>query len=342
MTNAAASSEPSPASTDPFKLLKSRSYLTLLVLGAIVGLPIAAVAYFFLEAVAKVQAEIYNDLPGSLGFQGEPLWWPLPWLALSGLLVALALHYLPGTGGHEPSGGFKTGGTVAPIDLFGIIAASFATLSLGVVLGPEAPLIAIGGGLGVLAVHLIKRDAPAMASVVIGGAGSFAAIATLLGSPLVGAFLLMEVIGLGGATMEMMLLPGLLAAGVGSLIFVGLNALTGFGTFSLNIPQIPHVGSPTGAEFLWAIAIGLLAAVVATGIFRVATRLQPIVAKRRILLTPVVGWPSRSMRRRAGVRRMCSSRDNRSSRSWSNKLPLGPLVPWFSSWSSRPWRTPSH
>ena len=89
--------------------------------------------------------------------------------------------------------------------------------------------------------------------------------------------------------MEMMLLPGLLAAGVGSLIFVGLNDLTGFGTFSLNIPQIPHVGSPTGAEFLWAVGIGLAAAVLATNIFRVARLLRPIVEKRRLLLTPVVG-----------------------------------------------------
>ena len=56
----------------------------------------------------------------------------------------------------------------------------------------------------------------------------------MLGSPLVGAFLLMEVIGFGGATMEMVLLPGLLSAGVGSLIFVGLNNLTGFGNFSLD------------------------------------------------------------------------------------------------------------
>ncbi len=289
MTDAATSSAQTPAPGDPLKLLKSRSYLSLLVLGAIVGVPVATVAYFFLEAVGKVQTEIYTDLPGTLGFHGEPLWWPLPWLALSGLLVGLAIRYLPGTGGHEPSEGFQAGGPLAPIDLFGVIAAAFATLSLGVVLGPEAPLIAIGSGLGVLAVHLVKRDAPAMAAVVIGGAGSFAAIATLLGSPLVGAFLLMEIIGFGGATMEMVLLPGLLAAGVGSLIFVGLNHLTGFGTFSLVISHIPHVGSPTGAEFLWAIGIGLAAAVVATNIFRVARLVRPLVAPRRVMLTPVVG-----------------------------------------------------
>jgi len=289
MTTPAAAPGPAPAPDDPTKLLKSRSYLALLVLGSVIGAPVAAIAYFFLEAVGKLQTEIFDDLPVSLGFHGEPLWWPLPWLALSGFLVALAIRYLPGTGGHEPSAGFQAGGPVTPIDLFGVFAAAFATLALGVVLGPEAPLIAIGSGLGVLAVHLIKRDAPAMAAVVIGGAGSFAAIATLLGNPLVGAFLLMEVIGLGGPTMEIVLLPGLLAAGVGSLIFVGLDDLTGFGNFSLTISHIPHVGSPTAAEFLWAIGIGLAAAVLASIIFRVAQTIMPIIRRRRVLLTPVVG-----------------------------------------------------
>ena len=89
--------------------------------------------------------------------------------------------------------------------------ASLATLSLGVVLGPEAPLIAIGGGLRVLAVRLLKRDAPARTSTVVAAAGSFAAISTLLGSPLLGAFLLMEASGLGGAMLELVLVPGLLA-----------------------------------------------------------------------------------------------------------------------------------
>ncbi len=288
MTDSAAS--PASSSTpDPTALIKSRSYLALLVLGALLGVPVATVAYFFLDAVSKVQTEIFTDLPKAVGFHGEPLWWPLPWLALSGVLVALSIRYLPGTGGHEPSEGFKSGGPVQPVEIFGVVAAAFATLSLGVVLGPEAPLIAIGSGLGVLAVHLVKRDAPPMAAVVIGAAGSFAAIATLLGSPLVGAFLLMEMAGLGGPMMEIVLVPGLLAAGVGSLIFVGLNSLTGFGSFSLTVSSIPHVGSPTGVEFLWAIVIGIGAAFAATGIFKLATMLRPLVEPRRVLLTPVAG-----------------------------------------------------
>jgi H+/Cl- antiporter ClcA len=288
VTDAAAAPD-AAASPDPTAIIKSRGYVFLLVLGALIGVPVATLAYLFLDAISRVQKEIFTDLPQSLGFHGEPLWWPLPWLTLSGVLVALAIRYLPGTAGHEPSEGFKSGGPVQPMELFGVVAAAFATLSLGVVLGPEAPLIALGSGLGVLAVHLVRRNSPPMAALVIGAAGSFAAIATLLGSPLVGAFLLMEAAGLGGPTMEIVLVPGLLAAGVGSLIFVGLNSLTGFGSFSLTVSAIPHVGSPTGAEFLWAIAIGAGAAVAATAIFKLATMVQPLVARRRLLVTPVVG-----------------------------------------------------
>ena len=127
-------------------------------------MPVATAAYFFLKGVGETQHYVFATLPGDLGFDGEPTWWPLPLLALSGLLVALAIRYLPGTGGHSPADGFKPSGPVPPIELPGIVIAAFATLSLGAVLGPEAPLIAIGSGLGVLAVHLVKRDAPAQAS----------------------------------------------------------------------------------------------------------------------------------------------------------------------------------
>ena len=274
---------------DPAELLRSRSYIVLLVIGAIIGAPVAAFAYFFLKVIAEAQQYAFSTLPSDLGFHGTPAWWPVPLLALSGFLVAAAIKYLPGTGGHSPADGFHAAGAIPPIELPGIILAAFATLSLGVVLGPEAPLIAIGSGLGVLAIHLIKRDAPPMAAVVVGVAGSFAAIATLLGSPIVGAFLLMEAAGLGGALLGVVLVPGLIAAGVGALIFVGLDSWTGFGTFSLQVPNLPTSPSPTGAEFLWAIGIGIAAAVLGEGIKRLARAVRPVVARRSLLYTPIAG-----------------------------------------------------
>lgn len=274
---------------NPVELLRSRTYVVLLVFGALIGVPIAAIAYFFLKAVDVVQQWVFVTLPLDLGFSSTPLWWPLPILVLAGLAVAAAIQFLPGTGGHSPAEGFKSTGAPGADELPGIMIAAFVTLALGAVLGPEAPLIAIGSGFAVLAVHLIKKDAPAQASVVIGAAGSFAAVSTLLGSPILGAFLLMEVAGLGGPLLGVVLVPGLLAAGIGSLVFLGLNNLTGYGTFSLAIPDIPAFTSIQGTEFLWAIAIGILAAVVGTGIKRGALALQPIVASRRLLLTPIMG-----------------------------------------------------
>jgi H+/Cl- antiporter ClcA len=89
--------------------------------------------------------------------------------------------------------------------------------------------------------------------------------------------------------MGVVLVPGLLAAGIGTLIFVGLDAWSGYGTFSLNIGPIPHFGSPTGAEFLWAIGIGLVAALLGAVIKRGALALQPVVERRKVLLTPALG-----------------------------------------------------
>src|SRR5580700_784873 len=276
--------------SDPLALLRSRSYVALLVLAAIIGVPISAAAYFFLALVSKLQTWIFTDLPKDVGFHSEPLWWPIPPLLLAGVLVALTIRYLPGKGGHSPADGFKVGGgPPAPIELPGVLLAAFATLSLGVVLGPEAPLIALGGGLGVIAVRLARRDAPARTQTVVAAAGSFAAIATLLGSPLTGAFLLMEATGLGGTMMELVLIPGLLAAGVGSLVFIGLDAWTGLGTFSLAIPGLPHVGSPTASEFGWALAIGVLAVPLGSAIRWLGLFLRPHVERRILVITPLVG-----------------------------------------------------
>jgi hypothetical protein len=85
------------------------------------------------------------------------------------------------------------------------------------------------------------------------------------------------------------LVPGLLASGVGTLIFIGLDKLTGFGTFSLAIPNLPPVGHPTVAMFGWAIALGLAAAVLGRAIRSLALLVRPVVERRQLLLMPVAG-----------------------------------------------------
>jgi H+/Cl- antiporter ClcA len=274
---------------DPLALLRSRSYVRLLLLAALVGAPVSAVAYGFLKLVAVLQEAVFKTLPEGLGFDAAPAWWPVPALALSGLLTACAIRYLPGRGGHSPADGFKASGPWPPEAVPGVLLAALATLSFGAVLGPEAPLILIGSGLGVLAVRLAARDAPPTAAAVMAAAGSFASISSLLGSPLLGAFLLLEASGLGGPMLGVVLVPGLLAAGIGTLIFIGLDSLTGFGTFSLAIPGLPPFDRPTGAMFGYAIAFGLLAPFLGRGIQLLAVAIRARVERRMLLLMPVLG-----------------------------------------------------
>ena len=280
-----------PSPGEIVALLRSRSYLTLLVIAAILGAFIAAVAYWFLYLIGDLQKWVYQPpyLLKWLGFHGEPIWWPIPVVGVAGILVGLTIRYLPGRGGHSPADGFHMSGPPSPIQLPGVVLAALATLALGAVLGPEAPLIAIGGGLAAFAVRLAKRDAPPQSIQVVAAAGSFAAVSTLLGSPLAGAFLLMEASGLGGPMLGLVLVPGLLAAGIGALIFVGFDAWTGHGTFSLAIPNLPPFGRPTGAELGWAIVIGLAAALLGWVIRWLGLYLRPHIEKRIVLLTPVVG-----------------------------------------------------
>jgi H+/Cl- antiporter ClcA len=252
---------PTQMAPKPLAIIRSRSYLGLLLIAVLLGIPVSLCAYAFLALVSGVQTWVYTTLPAHLPSAALRLWWPLLPLALAGLIVGVTVRLLPGRGGETPVDGFHAGGAPPPrTALPGIALAAFASIGLGAVIGPEAPLIALGGGLAVWWVQLAKRSLAAPATTMIGAAGSFAAVSTLLGSPLTSAFLLMEAAGQGGVLLDIALLPGLLAAGVGYLVFVGLDAWTGLGIFSLSVPHLPTFTGPTVAELGWAVGIGLVAA----------------------------------------------------------------------------------
>ncbi|MGM0930961.1 MAG: chloride channel protein [Actinomycetota bacterium] len=280
----------SPPGLDPMVVIRSRPYIAALVLAAVLGVPISILAYGFLALVAALQQFVFVGLPNQVFGGPAPAWWPVPWLVLCGLLTALTIRNLPGTGGHSPAFGFKTGGgPPSGRELVGIVLAALTTLSLGAVLGPEGPLIAIGGGLGAMAVHLVKKDAPPMALTIMASAGSFAAISTLLGSPVLGAFLIMEAAGIGGMTLSLMALPGLLASGVGALVFVGLDGWTGLGSFSLALPVVPPAVPPTLATLGWAVVMGAAGALLGWLIRWLALSLRPVVHLNRVLVTSALG-----------------------------------------------------
>ncbi|GID92946.1 chloride channel protein [Amorphoplanes digitatis] len=273
---------------DPVELMRSRQYRRLLVAAAVIGLVVSFVSWVFLEVVNLTQEWVYVGLPEVLGFDQAPWWWPLPVLLVAGLVIAFAVTRLPGRGGHEPSNGLTTGTLTAPDELPGVAAAALATLGLGLVLGPESPLMALAGGVAVFLIRLSRGQVPDQATQVLGAAASFAALATVFGSPVIGAVIVLEAAGLAGATLTLILLPGLIAAGVGSLLFVGLGSLRGLSTDAFSMPplHLPTYAVPTFVDLLWTIPLALAAAVVVFLVFRLARVTRRVVAVRPFLFFP--------------------------------------------------------
>jgi H+/Cl- antiporter ClcA len=277
--------------TDSSPSVPPRQFIALLVLAAVVGLVVSLAAWCFLEAVHWTQQGVFDDLPDAVGYDdGAPLWWPLPVCCLAGLVVAFAIVRLPGAGGHIPAHGLNPSPTM-PVELPGVMLAAVAGIGLGLVLGPEAPLLALGGGLGTLAIQLVRRDAPPQVVMVMAASGSFAAISFIFQSPLIAAVLLIEAIGIGGERLPLVLVPGLLAAGIGSLVSLGMGSWTGLSTsdYALGPLSVPAFTRPDFVDFAWTIPFAVVVAVVVFVIVRVALLLLPLVTSRQFLLLPVAG-----------------------------------------------------
>ena len=99
----------------------------------------------------------------------------------------------------------------------------------------------------------------------------------------------MEAAGVGGVTLSLVALPGLLAAGIGALVFVGLDNWTGLGDFSLALTSVPPPVDPTVATLCWAVVMGLACALLAWLIRWVGLSLRPIVHLNRVLVTAALG-----------------------------------------------------
>ncbi len=262
----------------------------LLVLAAIIGVIASFASWLFLEAVYEAQQGVYTDLPDALGFDHTPLWWSLPWLAFAGVVVAFAIARLPGRGGHIPALGLNAAPT-QPIDLPGVMLAAIAGIGLGAVVGPEAPLIALGGGLGFFAIRRIRADAPPDLQAIVAACGTFAAISFLFGSPLIAAVLLIEAAGLAGRRLPLILIPGLLAAGIGTLIEIGLGSWTGVNTsaISLELLQLPDFARPDVTDFLWTIPLAAAIAVGTVLIFRLGRVTERVATPRPFVALPLIG-----------------------------------------------------
>ena len=186
----------------------------------------------------------WTDIPKDVLDVGEPPWWYVLLLPMLAGLLTWPVLKLPGKGGHSPADGLSFA-PAGPKLAASTILAAFISLVLGIVLGPEAPLVALGLALGTVARGLATKN-QVMASMVA-LAGGFAAISTVFGGPLASSLLLFEAVATSGkfqsGLLQRILVPGLLAAGIGQLVFSGVAGWSGVHEIALTIPGLPHYGS---------------------------------------------------------------------------------------------------
>jgi len=247
--------------------MQGAAYLRLILLGGLIGIPAALLAAGFLALVNLIEGWLWDDLPAALG-SSTPPWYLVVGLPVVGALVVVAARtLLPGDGGHSPLAGI--GGGVTPLAYGpGVALAAVGTLGFGAVLGPEAPLIALGSVVGMAVTPMIRLGQ--RETQVVATAGSFSAISALFGGPVVAGVLLLESgVGLGAAVIPA-LLPGLVAAAVGYLIFTGLGDWGGLPTTVLSVPNLPAYDGTRVIDLVIAVGIGLIAALLIFAVKRLA------------------------------------------------------------------------
>jgi H+/Cl- antiporter ClcA len=225
------------------------AYLRLVLLGAIVGAPAAVVAALFLGVVHEVEHWIWPD---------SPAWYLVVGLPVVGAAIVWAARtFLPGDGGHRPLDGLNP----EPMPLShapGIVAAGMGTLCFGAVLGPEAPVIALGAIVAVALTSFARLDPDQ--SRVLATTGSFSAISALFGGPIVAGVMMMEAaVGLG-ARLIPALIPGFVAAAVGYVIFVGFGNWGGLDTPGLVVPDLPLYQGTRVIDLFFALVVGVATA----------------------------------------------------------------------------------
>ena len=270
----------------PAPQIAGPAYVRLVLLGAVVGIPAAAVAALFLALVHELQHWLWTDLPDALGNSSPPWYLVLGLPVVGAAIVLLARTLLPGDGGHAPLDGLSPDPkplSHAP----GVALAALGTLAFGAVLGPEGPVVALGS-IVALAVTSFARLAAAE-SRILATAGSFAAISALFGGPLVGGVLMTESALALGTRLVPTLLPGFVAAAVGYTIFVGFGDWGGLDTPGLAVPNLELYDGTRVVDLLIAVVVGVVTALLVAGVHHFTTDVAAERARRVGLTASLLG-----------------------------------------------------
>lgn len=249
-----------------------RQLVRLVVLALVVGLAAAAGAAVFTAVEHEIQHFLWHSLPEALGDDQPPGWLVVVLLVVGALLVRLAF-LMPGHGGHSPLDGM--GFDITAASIASVLLAALASLSFGAVLGPEAPLLAIGTAIA----FSVARSAAPGEPQILAMCGAAAGMGTIFGNPLITGILILEALLLSGklaspeAAMRM-LLPVLVALGAGFTLDVGIGSWAGLADLQLSVPGLPEYAAVQWVDVALAIPVSIATAALIAGAYTAAGLLR--------------------------------------------------------------------
>jgi H+/Cl- antiporter ClcA len=235
---------------DDTSIFSSASHLLrVLILAAIIGAITSLLTIVYLFIVSW--GETFFETPPQ-GLQIE-MFWPLILLTIGGVVVGLTIKL---AGEHIQLGSTQKEftekkGHLDYRHLPSIVTQCILSLWSGASVGPEGGLADLGGGTATLLAEKLKIRASSIIFITYCGvAGSFG---SFFGSPLIGAFVAMEYLFIQGIPYIELLVPGLVSATVGYLVYYHVFNITLSG-----ILIFPEYASPLFIDLLWALVIGVI------------------------------------------------------------------------------------
>jgi H+/Cl- antiporter ClcA len=263
-----------------------RVVVQLMALSAGLGVVIAVVFHLFERSYEWLRHWLWITVPG----ERPAVMYTLALATAGGLLLGLALRFVPGRGGAHPADGHGLlGGTPDPAPpkvavVVGSLVVGWIGLVAGASLGPEGAIFPVAIGLSFLVAAWGGLTGPMRQLLMGAGIGSL--LASMLGNPLAGILPLLEMVPSSSTLMTTMLvLPSLVASSTAVLTLHVLHAQP--------VPSLPidyphfHV-----VHLVWAVLIGVVAG--AAGLLvdramRLLRRLTVVLDARSVVLTGAVG-----------------------------------------------------
>jgi H+/Cl- antiporter ClcA len=222
--------------------------LRLIILAGVIGALTSLLTAVYLFAASW--GESFFGAP--FGEVNIAMFWPLILLTIGGLVVGLTIKY---AGEHLQLGStqkeFAEKGRLNYRHLPSIALQTILSLWAGASVGPEGGLADIGGGTATLLAEKLKVRTDAV--VFLAYCGVAGAFGSFFGGPVIGAFVAMEYLFIRGIPYIELLVPGLVSATVGYLVYYHV-----FNATISGILIFPPYPAPLFIDLAWALLIGVI------------------------------------------------------------------------------------